>query len=363
MTEKFNINDFKKRLNIYDNSNKDNKIALYRHTANHSMLPYFTKNCSDKFEQSLYIAHLKETIKMSSELIRLLRLFENERLSPVCIKGAALSLLLYGSVTKRQYSDIDIYISYDELKRANRILHDLEYKNYMKIPNQYRDIWYAKNKDISMKNINMGITVELHWRLFDKDFPIKISHNTITNNIITLELSGYELKTFNPELYLLYLSIHGAKHFWNRMGWIQDIDTLIRDTKCDINKSLSLTSDKSAKAMIILALYISKNIFNTPVSDELINYINRKKLIRFEKFIYKNWQSKQNQFIKCCEMVMFLETFQQKISYIFYIIFKPTPNEYNWIHLPLSLRYLYYILRPVRLIFKYLKNSSSFFFK
>ena len=106
--------------------------------------------------------------------------------------------------------------------------------------------------------------------------------------------------------------------------------------------------------MVALALYLSKQIFDTPVSDEIISkYIGDKKLKSFENFVYANWQKEQSQWRRCCTMVSLLATSSQKLQYIRYTLLKPTLNEYNMIKLPRPLYWLYYLLRPVRLIIKY----------
>ena len=348
--------NFKKIVNLY-NTGEEDKIILYKQAARHSILPFLTENTDDKFCKKLYLEHIKVSMKMSSELLRLIKLFKSEDLSPVPFKGAILSLLSYGSITKRQYSDIDIYIPTEEKDRAIEILRNQGYRESLQIPKEYKSLWDETNKDISMKNKNLGVTVELHWRLFDSDFPLQIDKEIIENNLVTINLSNYPVNTFSPELYLLYLSIHGAKHFWDRIGWIRDIDRLVTYNRCDIDKSLSLTSDKSAKDMIILALYLSKRIFYTPVPDHFLASVNRYKLTVFEEFVYQNWQREQSQFKKCCTMVNFLSSASQKLQYVRYIVFKPTPNEFNSIRLPLSMARLYYILRPLRLAYKYLRAS------
>ncbi len=353
MNNKFTIDNFKKRFNLYKYHKEDSETILYKLAAKHSILPYFTEKTDDKFGKKLYLEHIKESMKMSSELIRLIKLFHKEGLSPVPFKGAVLSLLSYGSITKRQYSDIDIYINEEERDRALKILYNHGYKESMQIPKEYKTLWYKKSKDISLKNSNLGVTVELHWRLLDSDFPVNIDKEIVENNLTSVNLSNYNIKTFSPELYLLYLSIHGTKHFWDRIGWIRDIDRLIRVNRCDIKKAISLTDDKSARDMIALTLYLSTRIFGTPLPDEFISSVNSNKLTKFEQFVYKNWQSEQSQFKKCCIMVSYLSTLSQKLSYINYTLFKPTPNEFKLIKLPPSLIWLHYIIRIIRLSIKY----------
>ena len=43
---------------------------------------------------------------------------------------------------------------------------------------------------------------------------------------MTVEIGGQRLRTFSIEDTLVMLCVHGAKHFWERLGWVLDIAKL-----------------------------------------------------------------------------------------------------------------------------------------
>ncbi len=57
------------------------------------------------------------------------------------------------------------------------------------------------------------------------------------NDYVTYSsISNIQLKIFKNELTLLYLSIHGTKHNWERVEWLVDIVKLVENTQLNWNE-------------------------------------------------------------------------------------------------------------------------------
>ena len=53
------------------------------------------------------------------------------------------------------------------------------------------------------------------------------------------------------------------------------------------------------------------------------------------------------------------ERLQDKIYCLSYFIFAPTAKEWNYIALPKSISFLYYLIRPYRLVKEYLTSAAT----
>jgi len=320
-------------------------------SSKHALLPLVI----DDKENDIYIYHIMNVMQMCREMVKVVELLEHNNILSIPFKGAPLSILCYGDISKRQYSDIDIFINREDKDRAIEILNSIGYRESLNIPYSQREYWYSQSKDISLRNNSLGVTIELHWELFDRDFPIYLSNDIVFRERISIQISGRDIYTFSPKLYLIYLSIHGAKHFWSRLGWIKDIDTLIRKYDIDIeNIIIDRFWDIDIKNMLLFALYITNKIYNTPIPNDIIYKFDSKRFKKFEEFIYINWTNEQSGLKKSIAMVLFLKNYTAKYRYIKYTLFRPSLNEYRLINLPKSMAWLYPIIRVTRLLKKYI---------
>jgi len=329
---------------------------LLKLSSKHALLPFMI----DDKDSDIYMQHIMSTMRMSSEMFKIIELFERDGISSIPFKGAVLSVLCYGDISKRQYSDIDIFIDKKDRDRTIAILKSIGYEESLDIPPSQREYWYSQSKDISLRNRELGITIELHWRLFDRDFPISISTDLIKRERISIQISGRDIDTFSPKLYFIYLSIHGAKHFWSRLGWIKDIDTLISRYKIDIVNIIDNCKNIDTKNMLLFSLYLTNKIYSTPIPKEIVPKFEYKRFQRFEEFIYINWDNEQSGLKRAITMILFLKRYSAKYRYIKYTIFRPSLNEYRLIELPISLSWLYIIIRPIRLFKKYIIGSFCY---
>ena len=77
------------------------------------------------------------------------------------------------------------------------------------------------------------ILVEFHTERTLRYFPIPIDFQDLTGRLMTVEIGGQRLRTFSIEDTLVMLCVHGAKHFWERLGWVLDVAKLATAQEVD----------------------------------------------------------------------------------------------------------------------------------
>lgn len=296
----------------------------------------------------------KKNMLMTAELIKVMKLLEENNIEAIAFKGPTLSQMAYGDIALRQYVDLDILIKKESFDITLKLFSK---KNYHTKYNYTRA--YTKVKDIipdhMFINKKTNIITEIHNKLFSYNFPIKINNNDFFKNVMYIELGSNQLKTFHPEYLLFYLCLHGTKHLYSRISWILDIDKLIKDKKYDFDWNLfqSLVEKSNSKTMVYIGLYLAKNLFDTEIPEKILKEQNKKHkyLIRYiintqddpyevtDRFTYQN-------------LIMF-DSLKNKISYCFYL-FKPTVADYQFIPQMDGNNFFYYMLRPFRLLTRYI---------
>jgi hypothetical protein len=305
-----------------------------------------------------YLLIAQTNMFMSAELLRLKKLFETNGIVVLVFKGPVLAQQLYGDITQRQYSDLDILIRQSDINKVAQILQSCGYVPiYPLSPTQHKT-WYRHAKDMTFIHPSQTTHIDVHWKLMDSDHPIQVSLKEIWEHPIQIYLKDIPLSTFSNEEMLSYLCIHGSKHLWEKIEWIKDIDSFIRTQSINWDKVKHLMQYSGSEHMIVLGLYLSHLLYATPLPKELHKKMEQQLFLsEVTSFVFLNWESKQNMIAHTYTMLRLFPKASMKLRYIWKVIFKPSQNEYRFTDLPRPLYWMYYLLRPYLLTKKYFKNS------
>ena len=148
---------------------------------------------------------LSEILQMTSELIKVLKILEENNIEAISFKGPVLSQLAYGDVVSRQYCDLDILINIKDFESVVNLLDNLDYTSKLnyeismkKIKDSICDHLFIKKKS--------SINIEIHNNLFSINFPINIPSRIFFDNQQNVSINNINIKTFSNE-YLLFAKI------------------------------------------------------------------------------------------------------------------------------------------------------------
>jgi Uncharacterised nucleotidyltransferase len=247
--------------------NKPEKIQLTRdllynrHRLSHQQIDdFFGEKESKKYlpEKLRQMAQLHDFFFVTDT-------FSNAGISFISLKGPLLSYRVYNDATYRRYKDFDFLIELHTIEKAVNLLQELGYKPaYFKWPkdNRRRRLIVKHDKHISMYHPDKNTAIELHWKLFDARITSPaIMCQIISANQTTLEYAGRIYLTFNTELELLYLIIHGGLVNWFRLKWLVDIKRMLDTQPVNTAKLSELISILKAERMIALYNSITPEYF------------------------------------------------------------------------------------------------------
>ena len=69
---------------------------------------------------------------------------------------------------------------------------------------------------------------ENHWRLQDRYLSFPFNTEELWNRTSTISVFGKKVRSLTTEDTLLFLCMHGAKHYWERLEWIACLPALMR---------------------------------------------------------------------------------------------------------------------------------------
>ena len=295
----------------------------------------------------IYMDIVKHNMLLTSELIKIMKLLEENDIKAIAFKGPTLAQLAYGDITLRQYVDLDVLVHIDNIDKTILLFNNNNYLNTLNLTNYEIDFRKKNFHEISFHNKSNNIAVEIHWNLVDNDHPFDLKRVKYFEDFTFLKLQNYDLNIFQNEKLLLYLCIHGSSHFYERIEWIVDIDRLIRRNYIDWIKfeELILKSDEISRS-VYLGLYISFLLFKTPFTMDINMKIKNRLNEEIANLILLNFEKSNLSIInKIIIELKLLVSVNAKIKYIHKMIFKPTLNEIKIIELNKKYYFVYYFIR------------------
>ncbi len=361
------------------NAEQLNINALINLARQHGILPFIyltLKNLNIDHEilcafKQQYLAIAQRNMLMTSELIKIMNLLEENNIQVLVFKGPALSQTAYGDITLRQYVDLDILVEESHLYKASKLIASNGYTPDKDIDFIRNDKLLDVSSDLGFQNIRNNIYIELHWKLFRKKLSVLLDDINIWSNTTIIKIHKKELRTLQSNLLLVYLCAHGSKHMWERIEWITDINLLIRHMKpIDWETVWEYAQKMHSTNTLILGLSLSQELFGTDlpsfIKEKSSSHKNIKSLKTYTFELLNNNTSTLTQDFRITAMfkkfnyhAKLYDSLWDKINFYFTIFFKVTQEDVFYINLPKQLYFLYYIIRPFRLIYTRLIKSDK----
>lgn len=198
---------------------------------------------------------------------RLQSLLDAARIPNLVLKGAAVEMLAYGRLGRKDAWDIDLLVSPADVESARKVLKDAGYalvqpENLSAA--QFRTfIQLARECEFSHRQ--NGITVELHWGLADGPTLLPGMSVASSAQLVTVT-DTLRLRTLAPEELFAYLCVHGAMHGWSRLKWLADLAALVAAESPEMVEQLYRRSRAlgaglcSAQALLLCERLLSASI-------------------------------------------------------------------------------------------------------
>ncbi len=251
--------------------------------------------------ENSYYSNLKRNINLSNELLQILKSANDANVSVIPLKGTILMEELYHNPGLRTITDIDMLVKTKELSKVKGILLRLGYNENLESASAY----YRKNyktEFVFYKKISAGLVslIEIHNALVPAR-PYKIIL-PLWERTQEKSFQDAKVRTLSLEDTLLSCALHLRRHT-NRLflKFIVDIDAILNKKKNILDWDYIEKMSKKNRILTTLyfALYISKELFYSPVSESILERFKpnllKDKLMRlsmnkYNFLIPKKWQ-------------------------------------------------------------------------
>ncbi|MGG0185192.1 nucleotidyltransferase domain-containing protein [Bacillus rhizoplanae] len=304
--------------------------------------------------QTLYRLFKKNTFQMlylSAEMEQVSKLFTENEIRTLFLKGPVLAHDLYGDISLRTSCDLDILIPIHKLEEAESLLLEQGYVKDEYIQTILND-WKWRHHHITFFHPQKQIKLEIHWRL--NPGPGKEpSFEELWEQKRKSTLTSYPVYLLGSEDLFLFLVSHGARHGWSRLRWLVDINQMVRQ---DLNwkKVNELFKKYQCGHVGGQALVLATELLDTRITEEMKVWKNQRRsrqlaqdaLFYFKQMINLHTDPVPDEVAAYHSRHLFsLMSNRQKFLFIMSYLY-PYPIDAKTLPLPKPLHFLYFPLRP-----------------
>jgi len=213
-------------------------------------------------------AHTLSTLSMTAELFRLLERFAASGIETLAIKGPVLSVRCHGDPGMRQYGDLDLIVRSRDIRRTTELMLGLGYEP--KVPLPAIDAGKIPGEYVFLRT-ETRLRVEFHTENTFRYYPRPLQLNGLFARQACVQFDAHKVPALSPEDELILLSIHGAKHFWERLMWIADVAALATGTpQMDWERVMTSAREVGAERMLNLGLRLTMDLLHAALPQEII---------------------------------------------------------------------------------------------
>jgi hypothetical protein len=331
---------------------------VMRLAESHSVMPLLYRACGNAELRDRIQEIARFSLTLSAELVKLLDVFEDQKIRVIPLKGPVLSAALYGEQALRTSADLDLLVRPGDLLRAKSLLEKAGYRMESVLHWPVGSACFrCRDSQLSFSDPTDRVSVDVHWRILPGYFPKSLDEADVWRNLRSVPWEGSKVWTLAPEHSLLFLCAHGTKHLWERLGWICDIARLLQvEPGIDWFEVFSHASRTHTSRMVYLGLLLASDLLGAELPLAVAERVTGDSRARALASIVTE-RLRAGNTASALDATRFsahaFERTGQRVRFVFGIFVQPTEAEYCALQLPPGLHWLYYLFRPLRLAVKY----------
>lgn len=308
------------------------------------------------------------TLRLTHELVKILRECEERDIEVVPYKGPALAALLYDEPTERVFKDLDLLVRRDQVRP---LIEMLESRGYVADPRfELEDLprWMERDCELRMTRPEPQTIVEVHWHVLPPSHARNLDFEGLWDRRRPFEFGGLQTFTFGPEDTLLLIAIHaGEKHGWRRLQLLADVARLMhRYPDLDYAAVRAQAASAGFEEVFFEGLHLAWLLLGAQLPEDLVREArSRPRVARKVAVVMGHMFRPDSGHPSYREWSAYLRVAGERATELGFDG-GPAPSvrgyvadslALRWIDqpvtLPRHLAFLYYLYRPLRILFKH----------
>jgi hypothetical protein len=350
-------------------------MPLLYHTL-HALPPGDVPSATLARLEQAYFGNTARNVALKVALLDVLQEFAAHAIPAIPFKGPVLASLAYGGLSLRAAGDLDILVRREDAIRAKNLLIARGFQPQYTLSD---DQEFERSHHFLLVRERDAIPVEIHWRLSEACFGFGLDEDAVWRNPAQFRLAGVDLTVLPSAELLLFLCAHGAKHYWERLSWICDIAELVQmERGIDWERLLHQARAIGAARRLAVGLLLARDLLGATLPDAVLDRIEADpsagSLVREVRArilgpvpappqyserlsFYLRAMEHLRDKIQCCRSAAISPVgldrtalpLRCRLTLLLATAVMPNERDRALLPLPLSLAFLYYFVRPLRL--------------
>ncbi|GAB1545536.1 hypothetical protein NUACC21_82120 [Scytonema sp. NUACC21] len=329
----------------------------------------------ERLRQYYYI-NAQHNLTLGSKLIQLLDIFEKNGISVIPFKGPVLAACIYGDIARREFGDLDFLVHREDFLKTKELLTARGYQPYASsnekeasylrsLTLQQQEAYLRSHWELHLVNQRDRVTIDVHQGILPKQFSFLYNTEWMWKDTQLISFTSRQILSFSPEDLILVLCSQGGKDSWQWLNRICDLAEVIRACR-DVNweKIWERASKLRMRRMLLLGLSLAHELLDAVLPEIMIEKIKADPSIKvfslqvsLQLFNQAENSVTNYKFKNLFFHLKLIEHPIDKVGYCYEHMIVPTVADKAFLRLPKFFSFLYYLLRPIRLITMYLLSQ------
>ncbi len=312
--------------------------------------------------QDYFQANTHTSLFLIGNLLKLLNLFKTHSISVIPFKGPVLATVVYNNLALRRCGDLDILVHKQDFQKAKNLLISQGYE--LQVELEWEQHFVHKDNQVN---------VDLHQRILPKEWSFPLDFDYLWSRLQPISLAGTTVIAGLPlEDSLLIMCSQVAKDYrqgWDVLAKVCDIGAIICLHQ-QINWQIVIEQAKKLGSMriLLLSLLLVKELLEIDLPKEVLQKIQSTPVVKvlvnkLYSQLFREYYCPPTELEQHLLYFQMRERLQDKIWYIvtfvnfrLQILINPSPTDKAFLPLPNSCYFLYYLVRPIRVLVGFCKK-------
>jgi hypothetical protein len=342
---------------------------LRRSAGRHGLTPllyWHLKEAGGRAVARGFMAHLEEhfqhnakhNLLLTGELVRLLEMFERHGVPCVSFKGPVLAASLYGDITLRESTDLDILVARRDVPKAVSLLKSISYEPQPPLSPAQETFYGRTQCERTLARADGRVFIDMHWAVTSDLFPFRVETDDLLGRAVATPLAGASVKTLDPTDLLLVLCVHAAKKWFLRLEWLCGIGELLRSGGVDWPRATRMAEELRVERLLHMSLALVHDLLEVELPADILERLRGDPGVAREAGLagarlVQDAPPLSGPLEKGQWRFKVFDRRRDALRATLKAAVRPNLPDWKWVSLPTPLFFLYYLLRPVRLAVKH----------
>lgn len=301
-----------------------------------------------------YEHNARRNLKFTAELIRILDCLDTHGIAAIPYKGPVLAETVYGDLTLRELSDLDILVRPASVPRVKVALKDLGYSLNTPFTPAEERAYLKSGYEFVFDGPAGRNLLEIQFAIVPRFYAVDFDLEGFFERALPASAGGSAVKTLCPEDMLLVLCVHAAKHAWIRLCWLRDIAGVVQSQPLHWDLVNRQARELGIERILGVSLLLAGRWLDAAVPELLLRrWLNDREICGLYDEITQQIphaeQHNPESLVYFRLMLRLRERTTDKVRFALRLLFTPSAGEWSFVRLPEPLFPLYRVIRFFRL--------------